>query len=326
MNRSNRTLTPRDKFIMALTGRQPPGQVPTFELVFFLTMELFGKVHPRHRFLDQWSQTSATEKKRQIADAGDVYIQTARHFEHSAIFVHFLRGVPDAEQAIAEHIREETGDEFFLLRHGDATLGMPDGESMTDFCYRLVDEPEKVKAESQQSVDEKLSFAQRLAGNGLFDGFGLCTDYCFNTGPFLSPGKFGEFVAPYLAQLIQGYRDMGFYVIKHTDGDIMPIIDQLVQCRPHALHSLDPQAGVDIAKVKRMVGRDVCLIGNVNCGLLQTGTDEETVESTRYALRSGMPGGGYIFSTSNCVYPGMPLRRYELMMDVWRREGVYPEQ
>jgi hypothetical protein len=57
--------------------------------------------------------------------------------------------------------------------------------------------------------------------------------------------------APYLARLIQGYRAMGFYTIKHTDGDSMPILDQLVQANPHALHSLDPQAGVDIAEVKR---------------------------------------------------------------------------
>ena len=114
-------------------------------------------------------------------------------------------------------------------------------------------------------------------------------------------------------------------MIKHTDGNVMPIIGQLVGCRPHALHSLDPQAGVDIAEVKRKYGREICLIGNVNCGLLQTGTEEEVIESARYALRYGMPGGGYIFSTSNCVYPGMPLERYELMIDVWRREGVYTE-
>jgi len=310
---------------MALEGKQSPGLVPTFELVFFLTMELLGKVHPRNRFLDQWVQMSAAEKQRQIADAGDVYIATARHYGHSAIFIHFLRGVPDAERLIAEYIREATGDEFFLMRHGDATLGIPNGDTMMEFCYRLADEPEKVKAERAQAVDEKLVAAEDLSGKGLFDGFALCTDYCFNSGPFLSPAQFSEYVTPYLDRLIQGYRDMGFYVIKHTDGNVMPIIGQLVGCRPHALHSLDPQAGVDIAEVKRKYGRKICLIGNVNCGLLQTGTEEEVIESARYALRSGMPGGGYIFSTSNCVYPGMPLQRYELMMDVWRREGVYPE-
>ena len=108
------------------------------------------------------------------------------------------------------------------------------------------------------------------------------------------------------------------------DGDIMPIADQLVQTAPHALHSLDPQGNVDMAKVKQLYGHKVCLIGNVNCGLLDTGTDEEVVASARYALENGMPGGGYIFSTSNCVYTGMRLRRYELMLEVWRHYA-YPE-
>lgn len=48
-------------------------------------------------------------------------------------------------------------------------------------------------------------------------------------------------------------------------------------------------------------------MGNVNCGLLQTGTEEEAAASVRYALKNGIPGGGYVFSTSNCVYTGMSL-------------------
>lgn len=99
----------------------------------------------------------------------------------------------------------------------------------------------------------------------------------------------------------------------------MPILNQLIEANPHALHSLDPQAGVDIAEVKRKVGDKVCLIGNVNCGLLDSGTDEECIESSQYALKNGMPDGGYIFSTSNCIYPGMKLERYELILDIWPR-------
>jgi uroporphyrinogen decarboxylase len=105
----------------------------------------------------------------------------------------------------------------------------------------------------------------------------------------------------------------------------MPILDQLVEANPHALHSLDPQGGVDIAEVKRLYGDRVCLIGNVSCGALDTGADEDVDASVRYALRHGMPGYGYIFSTSNCVYTGMRLSRYEQILDIWRREGNYPE-
>jgi uroporphyrinogen decarboxylase len=325
MTYGSRMLTPRERFIMALEGEQPPGLVPTFELVFFLTMELLGKVHPEHRSLHQWGQMSNEERRLQIADAGNVYIDIARRYDHSAIFVIPPRGMPEGERLIAEYIRERTGGEFFLCCHGDTTIAVPSGQEMAELSYQLIDSPEAIKDEQSRAVDARLKQVTSLAGCGIFDGFALCSDYCFNVGPFLRPEQFAEFVTPYLARLINGYREMGFYVIKHTDGNIMPIIDQLVACRPHALHSLDPQGGVDIAEVKRRYGSEVCLIGNVNSGLLQTGTDDEAIESVRYALRHGMPGGGYILSTSNCVYTGMPLARYELMMDIWRQEGVYPE-
>jgi uroporphyrinogen decarboxylase len=209
------------------------------------------------------------------------------------------------------------------MMHGDPTYSIPSGGDMMEFSCRMADEPDKIKAEAEAQVNDALDFAMKLQAPGGLDGFGMCADYCLNSGPFMSPSQFGEFVTPFLAKIIQGYRDMGYYSIKHTDGNIMPIIDQLVQTKPDALHSLDPQAGVDIAEVKKRYGDKVCLIGNVNCSLLDTGTEAEVVESTRYALKHGMPGGGYIFSTSNCIYTGMRLSRYELMLEVWRKEGNY---
>jgi uroporphyrinogen decarboxylase len=318
--------TPRERFIAALERRPLTGRVPHFELVFYLTMEAFGRVHPLHRDYQQWLQMEEKERELHRRDMADLYIATAERYEHSAIFVHPNPNTFEECVRLLELIREKSGDRYFLMKHGDATYAIPNGQEFAQFCYRLRDEPEKVKAEAERMVEDALREAERYAKVGLLDGFALCSDYCFNTGPFLSPRQFSEFVTPYLAKLIRGYRDLGFYTIKHTDGNIMPIIDQLMQANPHALHSLDPQGGVDIAEVKRLYGDRVCLIGNVNCGLLDTGTDEQVIESARYALRHGMPGGGYIFSTSNCVYTGMPLARYELMLKVWREEGNYPEE
>jgi uroporphyrinogen decarboxylase len=318
-------MTPRERFIAALERRPLTGRVPHFELVFFLTMEAFGKVHFSQRHYGQWDQMEEKERQLHRSEMADLYIATAERFEHSAIFLHPNPGTQEEIFRLIDMVREKSGDRYFLMMHGDATFSIPDGSHMEAFSYRLADEPEKLKAEAAAMVDGALRWAEKLRARGGPDGFALCADYCLNDGPFLSPRLFGEFVTPYLARLVQGYRDMGFYVIKHTDGNIMPILDQLVQAKPHALHSLDPQAGVDIAEVKRLVGEKVCLIGNVNCGLLDSGTDEEVVENVKYALKSGMPGGGYVFSTSNCVYTGMRLARYELMLDVWRQHGNYPE-
>ena len=315
-------MTPKQKMIHALECKPVAGRVPHFELVFFLTMEAFGKLHPAHRAYGQWAQMEGKERQLHREDMADTYIATAERYEHSAIFMHSNPHDIDETCRLIDIIRDKTGDKYLLMVHGDATFGVPDGTHMLDFAYRIADAPDGLKADADRQVDGALRMGESLQGKGL-DCMALCSDYCLNTGPFLSPSQFSEFVAPYLARLIQGYRDMGYYTIKHTDGNIMPILDQLVQANPHALHSLDPQAGVDIAEVKRLYGDRVCLIGNVNCGLLQTGTDKEVIESARYALTSGMPGGGYVFSTSNCIYTGMPLSRYELMLDVWKREGNY---
>jgi len=318
-------MTPRERFIAALQRKPIEGRLPHFEIAFFLTMEAFGKVHPKHRCYDQWEQMTERERQLHREDVADVYIRIAERFEHSAInlgglFVWRL----DETIRLIQTIRERTGDRHFLMVNNDPTFAIPTGDRMLEFCTRIAEVPGGLKAEAEQRLHVALERAEELQKNGGLDGFVMCSDYCFNSGPFLSPNQLSEFVTPFLARAIEAYRQMGFLVIKHTDGNIMPILDQLVQAMPHALHSLDPQAGVDIAAVKRQYGSKVCLIGNVDCGLLSSGTDADCIESALYALRSGMPNGGYIFSTSNCIYTGLPLERYNLILDVWRQHGRYP--
>ena len=306
-------MTNREKFIKTLKCEPVGGQVPTFELVFFLTMEKFGKVHPSHRFYEQWNQMSLSEKKLHMNEMAQLYVDTAKAYGHSAIFIHPNPGDLENTQWLLELIREKTGDEYYIMMHGDPTWAIPDGEGMMEFSMRMYEDAEGLNAESAARVEQSLELARKLDEKGhLLDGFALCSDYCFNVNPFFSPDNFDEFIVPYLKEVITEYRKMGYYTIKHTDGNIMPIVKQMADCGPDAIHSLDPQGGVSIP------------VGNVNCGLLQTGTDEECRQDVLRALREGMANGrGYIFSTSNCVYTGLPLERYEMMMDLWKKYGNY---
>ena len=317
-------MTNRERFIKTLRCEPIGGQVPTFELVFFLTMEAFGKVHPNHRVYSQWNQMSENERKLQIADMADIYIQTAQRYGHSAIFIHPNPWDAENTQRLLEEIRKKSGDEYYLMMDRDPTWAIPDGDHMMEFSTMMYEEPEKI----HDGTKRKVEFAQKLCDEmhrhpGLLDGWALCSDYCFNVNPFYSRDMFAEFVQPYLKEILDYYRANGYYSIKHTDGNVMPILDMIVDCGPDAVHSLDPQGGVDLAEAKRLYGDRVCLIGNVNCGLMQTGTEEELVEDVRRALRQGMPGYGYIFSTSNCAFTGLELKRYELMNRIWWEEGIY---
>lgn len=233
----------KQRFIKALKREPIKGHVPTFELVFFLTLEAVGKVHPDHRRYSQWNQMSEKEKRLQLTDMADSYIDVAKKYGHSAIFVHPNPNDFENIVRILETIRERSGDEYFLMLHGDPTFSMPDGKNMTEFTRRLYEDGEALKHEARAKLEMRLDFAERmLKYPGLLDGFALCSDYCFNVNPFFTPEMFSEFIAPYLQEVLEGYRSMGYYSIKHTDGNIMPIADQMVQCKPDALHSLTRKA------------------------------------------------------------------------------------
>ena len=294
-----------------------PDRVPTFELEFQLSEELMGKPFLTEHELEG---LSASEVDRKIAENAQFMIQVYDRLEHDAICIQYLN-----EEHTIQTIRrlhEYSGDRFMLLAHGDGTFAIPDGDGMLDFAYRIADDPESVHEQAEQMVRHAMEHDLRLLDAGL-DGFILCSDYCFNKGPFLSPRMFAEFVTPYLARLIETIRNHGGYAIKHTDGNIMPILDQLVSTRPHALHSIDPMAGVDIKEVKRLVGDKVALCGNVHCAAMQTGTDEEVIASAEYCLTYAKPGGGYVFCTSNIPFKGLPLERYLMVLDVWKRMRDY---
>jgi len=105
-------MTPRDRFIAALERRPISGRAPHFELVFYLTMEAIGKVHPLQRNYAQWDQMSETERQLHRVEMADTHIMAARKYEHSAIFLHVNPGGLDEERRMLDIVRDKTGDEF----------------------------------------------------------------------------------------------------------------------------------------------------------------------------------------------------------------------
>ena len=317
-------MIPKERFLAALDRKPLTGLVPHFELVFFLTMEAFGKLCTAQRAYDQWDQMSKSEQRLHTEEIAQLQIDVAERYGHSAIMFIPPRGWHDDDiRRCIERIIEKSDGKYAIAMHGDGTFSIPNGDGMMEFATRIAEDPEGLKKQAAESCDWCVRRCEKMRAWGVLDFLCLCSDYCFNNNPFFSPDQFDEFVTPYLAKIIKAQREMGYYVVKHTDGNIMPILSSLAECNPHALHSIDPQGHVDIAQVKRLVGDKLCLIGNVSCAALQTGTLEEVEHSVRYALENGMPGYGYVFSTSNCVYTGMPLDRYDHMLGLWRKYGNY---
>ncbi len=309
-------MTPKERFACAL-NLGIPDRVPTFELEFQLSDELFGK-----RLLTEDDLIGLTPKEVDFAihENAEYMVKVFSALENDAICIHYLS--PEHIIQTAQIIKKLTNDSYMIMTHGDGTFAIDHCAKMQEFAYAIADDPESVDEQAEKMCVHAIERNRRYLDGGL-DGFILCCDYCFNKGPFISPKMFSRFITPYLARIIEDIRTRGGYAIKHTDGNIMKILDQLVECRPHALHSLDPMAGVDIREVKELTRGKVALCGNVHCAAMQNGTLEEVKASAEYCLKYGKPGGGYIFATSNTPFKGMPLDRYLYVLDIWKQHRDY---
>ena len=339
--------TPAKRAITAFNLGKPD-EIPTFELEFQLAEEFFGYPLADARLgKDEWYKLSPAELERAAYALADKYARVYGNKSAKEMGPEYCSGNEEKDnrpgldyciipvyapfwndvnspvtKAFRKRLREHFGNTRLFGCHGDGTFAIPDGNKMYDFAYRIADEPEEVVAEAERMAAAAIERNRRQVEADI-DVLLLCSDYCYNSGPFLSPAMFDEFIAPFLAKICKAGREDGAYVIKHTDGNIMPILSSLVEAGPHALHSIDPMAGVDIREVKRLYGDRVALCGNVHCAALQTGTDEEVIASAEYCLKYGGEGGGYIFATSNVPFKGMPPHRYEMILDIWKKHRKY---
>jgi uroporphyrinogen decarboxylase len=90
-----------------------------------------------------------------------------------------------------------------------------------------------------------------------------------------------------------------------------------------ALQAVDPVAGMDMRRAKEMVGGRLCLCGNMDCGLLLLGTQEQVYASTRDLLMSCRQGGGLVLGASNAVQPEVRMGNYRAMIRAWKDFGQY---
>jgi len=305
-------MTPRERAIAALRREKPEGLVPHLELEFQLSEEIFGFPALRREHLDG---VGGARRQDLLKRNAEHWVEVARRFDWSVITgLHWL--APEDQVRSFQYLREIAGDTYMLAAFVDGTFAIPDGTNMTEQAVYFIEEGERALADAARNVEHAIAQALPLIQAGAEVIF-MCADYCFNNGPFLSPRMFRRFVTPFLKRQTDAFRAAGAFTVKHTDGDIMPILDQLVEAGPDALHSLDPMAGVDIREVRGRVGEGLCLIGNVNCAYVQQGPPAKIVESARYCLEhGGAATGAYIYSTSNCIFEGVPLENYELMLRV----------
>jgi uroporphyrinogen decarboxylase len=180
-----------------------------------------------------------------------------------------------------------------------------------DLCIDLLD----------RIVDYNLALAKIAVERFSIDIIATTDDVAVATGLLFPPDKYNEVIGPAFKKAMQGYRDLGCRIIKHCDGDVMPLMDFWIECGIDCIDPVDPGAGLTLEGMKSACGDRICIKGNVDCtGALCDGTPDQVREEVRQCLKIGGKSG-YIISSSNTIHQGVNPDNYRVMLETIREEG-----
>jgi uroporphyrinogen decarboxylase len=195
---------------------------------------------------------------------------------------------------------------------------------MENLLLDYYDNPRLAHELAEMVIDYKIRLMRSAIREGA-DTVVSGDDYANQHGTVMSPQHFRQFVLPYLKRSIDAAHDEGVPFIKHTDGNIWAILDDLVQAGIDALDPIEPAAGMDIGEVKAKYGDRIAVIGNVDCSFVLTrGTVEEVEEAVKETIAKASPGGGHILASSNSIHPAVKPENYKAMVEAARKFGRYP--
>jgi len=153
------------------------------------------------------------------------------------------------------------------------------------------------------------------------DAILLAGDFGGEQSLLMSPKHFREYVKPYHREIVAHAHGRGRKIVKHTDGQVWPILDDFLEVGFDGFHPVQPQC-MDIGEVKRYLSGCMCVVGNIDCrNLLPFGSEEDVTQSVRDTIRKAAPGGGYILSSSNTIHPGCKAENYLAMVRAAQRYG-----
>ncbi len=251
---------------------------------------------------------------------------------------------PDAEDLRRELRRDQWGEaewERFahkLLReyHGVRDLLAPHtlyvpmvGTGLTDlyvamgyerFCYAIKDQPDLIGSVLRRRAEENRRWVEYAASERICPLFLVAEDIGGKTGLLFSPGWLHEHFIPALKNLVAPLHDAGIKVIFHSDGNVMQMLDELVEAGIDGLHPIEPLAGMDLARLKKEYGNELILVGNVDCGrLLPSGTPEEIRRNVAECREAASGGGGHFIGSSGELHDGIPLENVFAFCEACKR-------
>jgi uroporphyrinogen decarboxylase len=195
---------------------------------------------------------------------------------------------------------------------------------MVDTMMAIYDDPKFLSLAFQMTVDFDIQVCELMANSGV-DIFWITEDIAGTNGPLIKPDHYRELALPHLCRLLDFIHSLGKPVVFHSDGNVLPFLEDLISAGITGLNPIERTSGVDLDVIKAKYGDRICLLGNVdNKKILTDGTPDQVEEDVKTCIQAAGWGGGYVLISDNSWHSGVSVENARRMVEAGRRWGEYP--
>lgn len=186
--------------------------------------------------------------------------------------------------------------------------------------YMHPDHIHRLFAHSAAQAECNARVVARMLRDGIQPKAMLCgQDICGQSGPLVDPGFLREHYFPLVKRAVQPLLEAGAKLIWHCDGDIRPILDDILDLGVGGLQGFQEECGVhlrDIVERRTIDDEKLIVLGPVSVTKTLV---KETPEGVRRAVSDAIAicegKASLVLFTSNEILPDVPLANMMAMYE-----------
>jgi len=218
-------------------------------------------------------------------------------------------------EALHARIDKTNGETLFIGSFGQADfMGAYGRWGYENYLMAVMDYPDAIRRYYHHTAlggrlhNQAIVLAREKYGIAPFVYSGQ--DICMGSGPIVSPQILREIYFPELKWAMEPLVENGIGVIWHCDGNIMPILDDIMDLGVMGLQGFEEEHGASyekIVKLKDWTGRPISVWGCVSVtSTLPHGTVQDVKSSVERSFRLAGKGRGFVLSSTSSVMPEVP--------------------
>lgn len=217
-------------------------------------------------------------------------------------------------------VTEDRGEHFVVPNFGFALFERAWSlRGFDQFLVDLVTNPTWAEELLERITVIQLVLAERFVELGVDGGY-FGDDYGAQKSLLFSPKLWRQFFKPRLAGMFAIFRDAGLPVILHSDGEIWPILPDLVEIGLTCLNPVQPEV-LEHGRLFKEFGTQLSFYGGLSTQtVMPAGTPAEVKQATTACIRALAPDGtGLVLGPSHRMQSDIPVGNVLAMLEGLRK-------